>query len=75
MYRHPPARSWQIVHALAPRQRMAIVLRYVADLTQNEIPTAMEIKRSTVSNLLADAHTRLAGLINDAPDDQERLDA
>ena len=71
----PAGEIWQIVDALAPRQRTAIVLRYVADLTQNEIATVMGITRSTVSSLLADAHTRLAGLINDAPDDQERLDA
>ena len=59
----PAGEAWDVVRALPPRQRTAVVLRYVADLTQVEIAAAMGITRSTVSSLLADAHTRLAELI------------
>ncbi len=45
---------------LPPRQRTAMVLRYVADLTEPEIAQAMGIRRSTVSATLAAARKRLA---------------
>ncbi len=58
----PPAldHTRELVAGLAPRQRTAMVLRYVADLTEPEIAKAMGIRRSTVSATLAAARTRLA---------------
>jgi DNA-directed RNA polymerase specialized sigma24 family protein len=37
-----------------------VVLRYVADLTEAQIATAMGVSRSTVSSTLRDAHRALA---------------
>lgn len=71
----PAGEAWDIVRALPPRQRTAVVLRYVADLTQVEIAAAMGITRSTVSSLLADAHAHLAELIDLEAVDMEPHDA
>ena len=45
--------------ALAPRQRMAVVLRYLADLTNEEVARAMGCSVGTVKSTL---HSALAGL-------------
>jgi RNA polymerase sigma factor (sigma-70 family) len=44
--------------ALAPRQRMAVVLRYLADLTNEEVARAMGCSVGTVKSTL---HSALAG--------------
>ena len=44
---------------LAPRQRMAVVLRYLADLTNEEVAQAMGCSVGTVKSTL---HSALAGL-------------
>ena len=41
--------------ALPTRQRTAVVLRFVADLTESQIAQAMGVSRSTVSSTLSDA--------------------
>lgn len=51
---------WVVVASLPVRQRTAVVLRYVAGLTEREIADAMGVTRSTVSSTLGDAHRRLA---------------
>jgi RNA polymerase sigma-70 factor (ECF subfamily) len=58
----PPAidHTRELLAGLAPRQRTAMVLRYVADLTEPEIASAMGIRRSTVSATLAAARARIA---------------
>jgi RNA polymerase sigma factor (sigma-70 family) len=63
----------RLLAGLAPRQRTAVVLRFVADLTEPEIAAAMGIRRSTVSATLAAARVRLA---RDLADDRahERAD-
>jgi RNA polymerase sigma-70 factor (ECF subfamily) len=50
---------WELVRALPDRQRQAVVLRYVADLPEAEIATAMGVRRGTVSSTLAAARARL----------------
>lgn len=56
----PPAlEAWDAVHRLPPRQREAVILRYVGDLTEQEIARVMGVRRSTVSSALADAHRNL----------------
>lgn len=56
----PPAGEvWDLVKRLSDRQRLAIVLRYVADLPEADIAAAMGITRSTVSSTLADGLDRL----------------
>jgi len=52
---------WTIVQQLPERQRVAIVLRYLLDLPEQEIAAAMGISRGTVASALAAARHRLAG--------------
>lgn len=58
----PMSELWALVRDLPPRQRDVVVLRYVADLPQADIATALGIKRSTVSSTLTQAHRALAEL-------------
>ena len=59
----PAGEVWDVVRALPERQRMAVVLRYVADLAENDIATVMGVTRGTVASTLADARHTLAGLL------------
>jgi RNA polymerase sigma-70 factor (ECF subfamily) len=54
---------WEVVRSLPARQCEAVVLRYVADLPEAEIATAMGISRGTVASTLSDARARLATLL------------
>lgn len=63
----PAGETWLLVQSLPRRQRTAIALRYVADLTEDQIALAMGVRRGTVSVLLARAHQRLASLVADEP--------
>jgi RNA polymerase sigma-70 factor (ECF subfamily) len=56
---------WAVVRTLAPRQRDAIVLRYVADLPEADIAQVMNVARGTVASTLADARARLAELLGE----------
>lgn len=58
---HPEV--WEAVAALAPRQRAAVALRYVLDLSEAEVAEVMGITRGAVSAHLATARHRLAGLL------------
>jgi RNA polymerase sigma-70 factor (ECF subfamily) len=51
---------WDAVRALPPRQRDAIVLRYVADLSEPDIAAVLRVSRGTVASTLHDARARLA---------------
>jgi RNA polymerase sigma factor (sigma-70 family) len=55
----PTGEVWDLVRALPDRQRVAVVLRYVADLTEPDIAIAMGIARGTVASTLAAARERL----------------
>ena len=62
----PPAgEAWTLVRDLPDRQRLAVVLRFIGDLTEPQIAEVMGISRSTVSSTLADANRRLAMLLDD----------
>jgi RNA polymerase sigma-70 factor (ECF subfamily) len=61
----PHPEVWTAVRQLPERQRIAIVLRYVADLPETDIAEAMGVRRGTVSSTLADARRRLAELLAD----------
>ena len=50
-------RAW--VALLPERQRLAVFLRYFADLDYRSIATALEVEIGTVSATLATAHTAL----------------
>ncbi len=60
----PPVESdlelWAAVARLPERTRTAVVLRYVADLTEPAIAEAMKVRRGTVATLLKRARERLS---------------
>ena len=63
--------AWELVRGLAPRQRTAVVLRYVADLTETEIALVMGVSRGTVSSTLIDARRLIARQLDAKQDDVE----
>ena len=60
---------WQAVRALPEKQRMAIVLRYVADLSEADIAEALPVTRGTVASNLSDARKALARFLDDHASD------
>jgi len=63
----PTGELWMVVATLPPRQREAVVLRHVGQMTEAEIGAAMGIRRGTVSSTLRDAYRKLAPSLADAP--------
>jgi DNA-directed RNA polymerase specialized sigma24 family protein len=61
----PAGEAWALVGDLPERQRTAVVLRHVADLTEPEIARVMGITRGTVSTTLGDAHRALRAKLGD----------
>jgi RNA polymerase sigma-70 factor (ECF subfamily) len=57
---HQAAETWDAVGALPPRQRLAVVLRYVDDLTEADVAAAMGVSPGTVAATLHAARQRLA---------------
>jgi RNA polymerase sigma-70 factor (ECF subfamily) len=55
----PDPDLWALVRALPPRQRTAIVLRYVGDFTHAEIARAMHVRPGTIGSTLDAAHRSL----------------
>jgi RNA polymerase sigma-70 factor (ECF subfamily) len=51
---------WTAVRMLPERQRLAVALRYVGDMTEDDVAIVMGITRGTVASTLADARRRLA---------------
>jgi RNA polymerase sigma-70 factor (ECF subfamily) len=68
----PAGEAWALVAALPERQRIAVVLRHVGDLTEQEIARVMRISRGTVSTTLADAHRGLRAQLSDDEEDADR---
>ena len=64
---------WALLDGLPPRQRAAVVLRHVSDLTEADIAAAMGVTRSTVSNTLSDAYRNLRRMLDLS--DEEKPDA
>lgn len=61
----PAGETWEAVRRLPERQRSAVVLRYVADLTEVEVAAAMGVSRSTVSSSLIAAKRTLGRMLSD----------
>jgi RNA polymerase sigma factor (sigma-70 family) len=59
---------WDVVELLPPRQRAAVLLRFVTDLPEADIAAAMGVTRGTVSSTLASARCQLARLLTDESD-------
>lgn len=66
----PAGEAWEAVRRLPARQRTAVVLRFLADLTEEQVGLAMGVSRSTISSSLADARRALGHMLAD-PDDVE----
>lgn len=62
---------WDAVGALPLRQRTAIALRYVLDLSQAEIATVMGIAPGTVSATLTAARSRLSVVLGESNERSE----
>jgi DNA-directed RNA polymerase specialized sigma24 family protein len=56
----PTGELWLLVGTLPARQREAVLLRHVGQLTEPEIAEAMRVTRATVSTTLRAAYSRLA---------------
>jgi DNA-directed RNA polymerase specialized sigma24 family protein len=56
---------WRAVAALPLQARTAVVLRYVASMTEPEVAEAMGVAVGTVSSCLSVARRRLANLLTD----------
>ena len=54
---------WSAVRSLPPRQRTAVVLRYVVDLPEAGVAQAMGVTRGSVAATLSLARGRLAGVL------------
>jgi len=67
----PAGEVWDLVRSLPVRQRTAVVLRYVADLTEPDIAAAMDVTRGTVASTLADARRALAAALIESCDAKE----
>jgi len=58
-------RTW--IAALPERQRLAVYLRYYADLDYRAIATVLDVEVGTVSATLSAAHLRLRTLMQEVP--------
>lgn len=68
-----PSEVWVALRRLPNRQRTAIALRYLGDLTQAEIAQSMGISPGTVAATLHAARQRLASMLD--VDERERTNA
>jgi RNA polymerase sigma-70 factor (ECF subfamily) len=69
----PTGELWAIVAELPMRQRTAVLLRHVSQLTEAEIAEVMGIARGTVSSTLRTAYQRLGAAIRDEEHEPEEL--
>ena len=67
----PAGELWQLVRELPERQRVAIVFRHVAGMTEIEIGQAMGIARGTVSATLRHAYRSLRQELEEERDCEE----
>jgi len=60
-----PIELWDALRTLAPREREAVVLRYVSDLPVAEVAEVMGVAAGTVGATLHRARARLAVILDD----------
>jgi RNA polymerase sigma factor (sigma-70 family) len=70
----PDRDLWGAVRSLPPRQQMAMVLRYVHDLSYEQIAETMAVSPGAVASTLAAAHRNLGpdGLADGASGGERR---
>lgn len=61
----PVPELWREVRSLPERQRLVVLLRYVADLPEGDIAATLHVTRGTVSASLAAARSTLAARLGD----------
>jgi RNA polymerase sigma-70 factor (ECF subfamily) len=66
--REPATELWAALRELSPKARTAVVLRYVADLTEPEVAAAMGVSTGTVGSILSRSRRRLAELLTSEGD-------
>jgi DNA-directed RNA polymerase specialized sigma24 family protein len=59
---------WDLVRTLPPRQRTAVVLRYVGDLSEAEVARAMGISNGAVAKMLHVARSGMGSTVEATPD-------
>jgi len=69
----PDHQLWNAVAQLPDRTRSVVVLRYVADLTEPAIATALGVTRGTVATTLRRAHNTLATQLGPNYSSERRL--
>ena len=69
-----PAGTLALLEDLAPRQRAALTLRYVHDLSDAEIARALRCRSGTVRSLLSRGRDALRGAIAEAEDRSSHAD-
>ena len=72
----PPIREdapelWEAVRQLPRQQRVAVVLHYVADLSQKDVASAMGVAEGTVAATLHSARKRLADSLSGTVETKE----
>jgi RNA polymerase sigma-70 factor (ECF subfamily) len=66
---HPSWELWDAVAALPERERLAIALRYIGDMTEREVAAVMRIAPGTVAAMLHAARQHLARALAERPQD------
>ena len=67
----PVPELWQAVRSLPMRQRQAIALRYVLDLTQEQVASAMGVAPGTAAATLTSARRQLRALLGNESEPEE----
>lgn len=70
----PAGELWLIVEGLPLRQRAAVALRHVGQMTEPEIAEVMGITRGTVSATLRHAYESLRGRLDESDADRKEAD-
>ena len=64
---------WDAVRSLPERQRVAIALRYILDLSQADVAAAMRVALGTASATLSAARRNLAAALAEYDDDSQEM--
>lgn len=70
----PDRDLWVAVRSLPPRQQMAVVLRYVHDLSYEQIAETMAVSSGAVASTLVAAHRNLARMVSPMEPHEESVD-